>query len=439
MTFWVTTALIALAVTASLVAAMLRGRMRPAAQSRRTAPQSPEAEVSAASGRGSAFDIKVYRDQLAEVDRDLERGVISKDDAERTRTEVKRRILAADAAHRSADGTPAPQAPKTVNVLAAGLVAVGLIGGSLWIYRAMGAPGVEDLPRQARIAAAQTMRETRDTQAALEAALPPVPPMPLPERDAELMEALRNAVADRPDDLKGAQMLAGYEAAVGNFRAAYAAQQRVLSIKGDAANAEDYTTYGELLFIAAGNRVSPEAEAAFSAALARDRTNGGARFYMGVLMLQTGRPDVAFRTWRNLLSEGPVDAPWIAPIVSRIEEVAFLAGEDYSVPPIYTASAAGGAPADLKGPSAEDMEAASELDAEDRNAMVRGMVAQLSERLATSGGSPAEWAQLISAYGVLGEVDRARAIWTEAQSIFAAHPEALEEVRQGAARAGVAQ
>jgi cytochrome c-type biogenesis protein CcmH len=45
----------------------------------------------------AAYDLRIYRDQLKEVDRDLARGVIGEEDAERLRTEVSRRILAADA------------------------------------------------------------------------------------------------------------------------------------------------------------------------------------------------------------------------------------------------------------------------------------------------------------------------------------------------------
>jgi cytochrome c-type biogenesis protein CcmH len=76
---------------------------------------------------------------------------------------------------------------------------------------------------------------------------------------------------------------------------------------------------------------------------------------------------------------------------------------------------------------------------EERQDMVRGMVAQLSERLATQGGSAGEWARLIAAYGVLGETDRAQAIWAEAQQRFAGRAADLEVVRAAAAQAGVAE
>ena len=69
--------------------------------------------------------------------------------------------------------------------------------------------------------------------------------------------------------------------------------------------------------------------------------------------------------------------------------------------------------------------------------MIRGMVGQLNDRLATEGGPPGDWARLISSYGVLGETDAARAIWTEAQTLFADQDAAIALLRDAAAAAGV--
>ena len=91
------------------------------------------------------------------------------------------------------------------------------------------------------------------------------------------------------------------------------------------------------------------------------------------------------------------------------------------------------------GPTSGDIEAAANMSAEDRNQIIRGMVQNLSDRLASDGGSPEEWARLIAAYGVLGETDQARAIWTEAQQVFAEKPDVLARIRTGAVRAGLAE
>jgi len=94
---------------------------------------------------------------------------------------------------------------------------------------------------------------------------------------------------------------------------------------------------------------------------------------------------------------------------------------------------------DMPGPSVQDIENAGEMTPEERQEMVQSMVQRLNDRLATEGGTPEEWARLISAYGSLGDESRARAIWLEAQQRFADTPDALETARRGAARAGVDQ
>lgn len=85
------------------------------------------------------------------------------------------------------------------------------------------------------------------------------------------------------------------------------------------------------------------------------------------------------------------------------------------------------------------MEAAAELSDAERQEMIRGMVNQLSDRLATEGGSPEEWARLITALGVIGETDRASGIVDEAQAVFAGNAEALQMIEAAARQAGLPQ
>ena len=106
------------------------------------------------------------------------------------------------------------------------------------------------------------------------------------------------------------------------------------------------------------------------------------------------------------------------------------AGENrFELPPLETA----------RGPSQADVDAAADMTEEDRQEMIRGMVNQLSERLATQGGAPEEWARLISSLAVIGEADRAGAIWTEAKTVFAGNEDALQTIREAAQRAGVSE
>jgi len=243
-----------------------------------------------------------------------------------------------------------------------------------------------------------------------------------------LVEKLREAVSKRPNDLEGATLLATHEMRLGNAAAAHVAQSQVLRLKGPQARAEDFATYADMLVIAAGGYVSPEAERALIEALQKDPQNGVARYYSGLMMAQIGRPDKAFRAWARLLQDSPDDAVWVTPIRSQIEELAFRAGVEYTLPE-----------PDIAGPSAEDIQNASDMSQEERTEMITGMVARLSDRLATEGGSPQEWAQLISALGVLGDGDQAALIWQNAKDVFADRPEALKVVRDAARRLGVTQ
>jgi cytochrome c-type biogenesis protein CcmI len=219
--------------------------------------------------------------------------------------------------------------------------------------------------------------------------------------------------------------------ALDDLRTAHWAQAGAIAVLGDAATANDFVGLADLLILSAGGYVSPEAEAALEQALQRDPRNPLARYFTGLMLAQTDRPDLAFQLWRQLLEEGPADAPWIAPIRSQIEFMAMRAGVNYTLPP------EGAAPA--RGPSAADIAAAEDMDPEARVAMIEGMVASLAQRLATEGGSAEDWAQLIAAYGVIGREADARAIWTEAQAVFGTRPEALATIREAAERAGVVE
>ena len=85
-------------------------------------------------------DIAIYRAQLDEIDRDLERDLLAPDEAERARTEIARRLLAANKEIRPDATTTAPTRaiPLLIVVIGAGL--------SFWIYTSLGAPGYGDLP-----------------------------------------------------------------------------------------------------------------------------------------------------------------------------------------------------------------------------------------------------------------------------------------------------
>lgn len=408
MPFWITAIGLTLIIGTFLLLALFRGR---------TGAVSP-----------AAFDLQVYRDQLAEVDRDLSRGVLSEADADRVRTEVSRRILAADAQVQAEKSGTVRRDPWPI-VTAAILVAL-MLAGSVALYLSIGNPGYPDLALQDRMDSARQSLEDRPSQEEFEAQLAAVEATDVDPEFLNLVHELRAAVAQRPDDLRGQELLTTNEARLGNFKAAYQAKERVISLKQDAATGNDYAQLADLMIRAAHGYVSPEADDVLRESLSRDPNNGFARYFTGLMLSQNGRPDATFRIWRDLLEAGPEAAPWIAPIRARIDDLAWFAGVDYAAPAPRPA---------LSGPTAADIESAQDMDAEDRTAMISAMVEGLADRLANEGGTPQEWAQLISAYGVLGEIEKARVVWTEAQSVFAATPDALAPIAEAARTAGLTE
>lgn len=366
--------------------------------------------------------LKVYRDQLAEVDRDLARGVLAPSEAERLKTEVSRRLLDADRARLSSGKVP-PAAGGAV----AGIAIVVLMSAAVAGYYWLGAPNYPDLPLKTRLAMAEDTYRNRPTQAAAEAAAPAPAPAQADAEFLDLMQKLRAAVAARPDDMQGLQLLASNEATLGNYTASRQAFDHLVALKGDQATVADHIGLAQTMIVASGGYVSPEAEQQLIQTLQLDPTNPLARYYTGLMFAQTGRPDRTFAFWEPLLREGPATAPWIAPIRSALPDVADMAGIKYSLP----------ASATDKGPSAADVAAADSMTTEDRQAMIAGMVDQLQTRLTTQGGSPEEWAKLINALAVTGNVAAAKAAQSAANTAYAGNDAALAAIAAAANSAGL--
>jgi cytochrome c-type biogenesis protein CcmH len=406
MTFWIIASIIAVLATAPLVLALMRNRGSNADDEGNT-----------------TVELRVYKDQLSEVERDLSRGMLSEDAARRARLEISRRMLEADG-KRDIHTTKDAALP----VWAALLVGVVVLGGGVWLYTFEGAPGYRDLPLERRIALAQEFRDMRPSQAIAEQDI--VAPE-LDARGTELLGGLRDKLKSDPDNLEQQQLMAMFAYQVERFKDAYTAQERVIALKGDAATADDYAALAEMLILAAGSYyVSPEAEKALSQSLARDPENGASNYYAGLMFAQTDSPDKAFSIWNRLLKNSASNDPWVPAVRGQIEDIAWLAGVRYTLPPLASP---------LKGPTADDVEAAADMDEGDRMEFIRSMVDQLSARLANDGGSAEEWARLISSLGVLGDTSRARAIWSEAQVIFGPDANALATVRAAAQSAGIAK
>lgn len=409
--FWLLCAILTMIIVAAIATPLWRER---------------DAEAPSA----ASYDLRIYHDQLREVERDLERNVISPEEAERLRSEIGRRVLEADR-RLTGKGTLRRGGTAWTAILALAV----LVAGGIGIYLYLGAPTTSDLPLSERIAAAKRSYDTRPSQAEAEAVAPRPEPREVSQDYADLVARLRKAVAAGPGDAEGLTLLATHEMRLGNIQAAREAQEQLVDLRGDDASGDELMRLSALMMEAAGGIITPEAEAILARALKKERELPQGRYLFGLLQLQNGRPDRAFPVWRDLLEEGPYDAPWNAPIRGSIQELAWLAGQPDYVPPEPDAQ---NIPA-LPGPDADAMAAAEDMSPEERQQMIENMVTGLENRLATEGGSPQEWARLIASLATLGQTDRAEAIWSEAQERFGATPEAIAPIREAAEQAGLSE
>ncbi len=318
----------------------------------------------------AAYDQAVYRDQLSELDRDVQRGLVTEVDAEASRVEIQRRILAADRLRgRQVRLSRSP----VLGIVVA--VVVGL--GSVLTYIDLGSPGLPDEPFTAR---------PQDDAVAQ-------------RRDA--LDALANHLRDNPKDAAGWLRFARGLSAMGDYARAEAAYKQAIDLGQDGLDVR--ADRAEMMIMAAGGTVTPAAEAVFEKVLATDPANPMAQYYLALARMQAGEPKRAIERFQALLAVLPSDSPMRAAIGKQIADAARTAG--IPVPEL----AKGTAPA-----SSPD---AGALTNEQRDAMIRGMVAQLAAKQAADPGNFDGWMRLGRAYAVLGQKDQSADAYAKAAAL----------------------
>ena len=365
MLFWIAVAVLTVAAAYALLLPLFRS----------DAGEAREAEPAVA----------VFADQLAEIDREEERGLLPPGEAEAARREVARRLLRASRAETALDR--APWRRRVAAVAVAALVPVVGFG----VYAAIGEPDERDRPLALRANEAPAADMTIEGM--------------LAQVEARLAEA--------PDDGVGWGVIAPIYLALGRFEEAANAFDKAIALDG--ASASRYVGLGESLMLAAGGTVSIRAEAAFERALAMEPEALKPRVFLAIAARQRGDAEEALQRWALLVEGATGGEPW-APLARR--EMAAL-GRPAPRPPPAPAAVAAGAPAG------------------GTDAMIAAMVGRLSTRLMESGGTADEWVQLIRSHLVLGDAGSAREALTAGLADLAADPAALEALRAGAAELGV--
>ena len=329
-------------------------------------------------------DVLVYQDQLAEIARDRGAGLIGESESEAARIEVSRRLLAA------ADAQPAPPPPQPLwHRRAAAVTAFAvLLLLPVGLYAALGSPNIPGQPAFARTKAP-----------------------PDHQSIAALIGQVEEHLAKNPNDGAGWQVIAPIYMRLGRYDDAVMALRKSLALNGESPTRD--SDLGEALAAAANGVVTDEAKKLFVRAVALDAKDSKARYFLGLADEQDGNREAAAEKWRALLKDAPPNAPWVGFVRQALARVT---GQPVPAP------AVGG------GPSAEQVAAAEDMPAAQREEMVRGMVAKLADRLHSDGGDVEGWLRLVRAYVVLGDQQKANGAVADARRALGQHPDQVKRI-----------
>jgi len=295
------------------------------------------------------YDRSIYRHQLAALEAEAGRGMLSPTQLADMRLEIQRRMLATDTAEAAALATP-PATRRNVAALALGLALAALL-----LYALLGAPQLGDNP--------YATRATRD------------PYFAVAQQVALLAEKLKHT----PDAQgfnhlgEGLMLLRRFDGAAEAYRQSIARGKK---------DAETWARLGESLVMQHEGTVVMEAKKAFRTALKNDPNDPRAQFYTGLSAAQENKVKEALAIWQTLLKNSPADAPWVPMVNTQMAR--------YADPKRAMANAV------LNAAPAE------------QSAMIRGMVAKLEAKLAANPNDAEGWEMLARSYATLGEPEKSK-------------------------------
>ncbi|MDH2380144.1 c-type cytochrome biogenesis protein CcmI [Bradyrhizobium sp. CER78] len=332
-------------------------------------------------------EVVVYRDQLAEIDRDMAAGIIGAAEADAARIEISRRLLAA--ADQSGREEPV-QGSLSLRRTAAIVALVGLPVIASSFYLALGSPRLGDFPLAERSRVADANQPLANLVAQVEAHL-----------------------EKNPTDGRGWTVLAPVLSRLGRYDDAVRAYRNAITYAGDSADRR--ADLGEALMGSAGGVVTADAKAEFERAVALNGDDAKANYFLGLAAEQDGRKADAAALWQKMLAKGPSDAPWRPLVQAALVRVG------------------GSVPGGVSAPALPDgaVAAAQDMSEADRGTMIKGMVDRLATRLKTNGDDVEGWLRLVRAYLVMGERDKAMSARADARQAVANDADRLRQLNEG--------
>lgn len=217
-------------------------------------------------------NLAIYRDQLAELEREHAEGSLATDDFEQARTELQRRMLEEVSPQDEAIVSTTQRSRPTAMVLVFALPLLAVAG-----YALLGNP----LALNPEKAVAQPQMTAEDINA--------------------MVEKLAARMQENPDDTNGWLMLARSYKMLGRYEEAVAAFGKVE--KAVAEDPEQLASYAETLAMASGKGLSGKALELVNQALKLNPQHAHALFLAGMAAMERGDRGAAIGYWETLLSQ----------------------------------------------------------------------------------------------------------------------------------------
>lgn len=241
------------------------------------------------------YDLAVYKDQLDEIARDVDRGVLSADQAGAARTEIQRRMLTA--------GETGAQARPIVSGSVGGrrlavIIAVALPAVAAGLYAALGSPELPDQPYSGRAARIAQMRQQANTIQGM-------------------VDRLAERLRQDPSDGKGWAMLGRSYRSLGRTEEAKDAYLKAMALlPREISPRVEYAIV--LLDEAEGETLPPESVKVLRQVLDLDPNQPDALYFVGLDAAQSGESARARGLWTKLLTNLPPESPARAQVQEQI-------------------------------------------------------------------------------------------------------------------------
>lgn len=268
-----------------------------------------------------AANLAIYRDQLAELGNDLQNDILSKEQYEKSKQELQKRMLQDVSASKNTVSI-STQKGRGIVTTAIFILAIPLAAVSL--YMILG--DTRGMLPQAQLASA-TQFHSQDM-----AEMPP--------GHAEIKSVVDNLVArlnENPDDLEGWVMLGRTYAIMGRFDEASMTYARLIEMVPD--SAQLLSDYADVLAMTNNGSLIGKPAELINRALELDPDYPKALALAGTVEFEQEKYDEATLYWERLLSVIPADSQLANSVSESIAHAKSLAsdGKDSDAPPMQLA------------------------------------------------------------------------------------------------------